>query len=251
MCDTSNLHSLDTWGAPGTKTDIDIEELDRKGHEMMNREFAKPTQEDLIKFKPFIEYILNYEGTISNVEMCRLKRSFKFNNKNSFLFHIYLELLALGEISDEHETKLRKCLQIKAVKSNNGITSITVFTAAYPEYTNEFGERVKQSFSCEFNCSFCSCAPDMPKSYLLLEPAVLRAAKHNFDCVAQMHDRLNSLYMIGHDCLKLECNLLGGTFSAYPKEYREEFIRDVYYAANTFFDKKREVRLSLSEEKKK
>jgi hypothetical protein len=33
----------DYYGAPGTKTEIDIEDLNRKGHEMMSREYAKPT----------------------------------------------------------------------------------------------------------------------------------------------------------------------------------------------------------------
>lgn len=241
----------DTYGALGTKTDIDIEELDRKGHDFMNREFEKPIAEDLVKFKSFVEYVLNFEGVISNSEMCKLKRTFKFNHKNSFLFQVYLDLLSQGEVSDEHEAKLRKTLQIKSVKSHSGITSITVFTAAYPEYTNELGEKVKQSFSCSHNCSYCPNAPNMPRSYLLLEPAVLRAVKNNFDCVGQMNDRLNSLYMIGHDCLKLEINVLGGTFASYPKEYREEFVRDVYYAANIFLtDNNTRDRLSLSEEKK-
>jgi histone acetyltransferase (RNA polymerase elongator complex component) len=243
----------DTYGANGI-LDIDIEELDRKGQDLMNREFAKPTSDDLVKFKPFVEYVLNSESVISNSEMNRLKRTFKFNHKNSFLFQVYLDLLSQGEVSDEHEAKLRKTLQIKSVKSHSGITSITIFTAPYPEYTNELGEKVKQPFSCPYNCSFCPSQPGQPKSYLLLEPAVLRANKQEFDCVGQMFSRLNGLYMIGHDCLKLEINVLGGTFSCYPNEYREEFVRDIYYAANTFLSnnsKERErERLSLSEEKK-
>lgn len=245
----------DTYGANG-KFDIDIEELDRKGQDFMNREFAKPTSEDLVKFKPFVEYVLNAESVISTSEIARLKRTFKFNYKNSFLFQVYLDLLSQCEVSNEHEAKLRKTLQIKAVKSHSGITSITVFTAPYPEYTNELGEKVKQPFSCDFLCSFCPSAPNnsLPKSYLLLEPAVLRAAKNDFDCVGQMFSRLNALYMIGHDCLKLECNVLGGTFASYPNEYREEFVRDIYYAANTFLSNNSKEggreRLSLSEEKK-
>jgi histone acetyltransferase (RNA polymerase elongator complex component) len=242
----------DSYGAPGTKTNIDIEDLDRKGQALMNREFEKPTPDDLVKFKPFVEYILNSESLISNSEMSRLKRTFKFNHKNSFLFQVYLDLLSQGEVSNEHEAKLRKTLQIKAVKSHSGITSITVFTAPYPEYTNELGEKVKQPFSCEHNCSFCPSQPGQPKSYLLLEPAVIRANKENFDCVGQMHSRLNGLYMIGHDCLKLEINVLGGTFASYPNEYREEFVRDIYYAANIFLSNNsfERERLSLSEEKK-
>ena len=239
----------DTYGANGI-FEIDIEELDRKGHEIMNKEFEKPDQKDLIKYKPFIEYILNSESLISNSDMCNLKRTFKFHRKNSFLFQIYLDLLAQNKVSNEHENKLRKSLQIKSVKSDSGITSITVFTAPYPEYTNKLGEKVKQSFSCEFNCSYCASAPGIPRSYLLLEPAVLRAAKNNFDCVGQMHTRLNNLYMIGHDCLKLEINVLGGTFSSYPNEYREEFTRDIYYAANIYLTDNIRERFSLSEEKK-
>jgi histone acetyltransferase (RNA polymerase elongator complex component) len=240
----------DTYGAPGTKVDIDIEELNRKGLQLMNREFDKPTYEDLIKFKPFVEFVLNANTNLSNVELNRVKRTFKFNHKNSFLFQVYLDLLSQGKVSNTHEDKLRKTLQIKAVKSHSGITSITVFTAPYPEYTNELGEKIKQPFSCEFNCSFCPSQPDQPKSYLLLEPAVLRANKQKFDCVGQMNSRLNGLYMIGHDCLKLEINVLGGTFASYPKEYREEFIRDIYYAANVFLCNNLRERLSLSQEKK-
>jgi histone acetyltransferase (RNA polymerase elongator complex component) len=33
----------------------------------------------------------------------------------------------------------------------------------------------------------------MPESYLKGEPAVLRAEKHNFDCVSQICDRMQSL----------------------------------------------------------
>jgi histone acetyltransferase (RNA polymerase elongator complex component) len=87
----------------------------------------------------------------------------------------------------------------------------------------------------------------MPRSYLLNEPAVLRAAKNKFDCVSQMHDRMNTLYMIGNDIYKLEVNVLGGTFSSYPKLYIEEFVRDIYYAANSFWTPKEKQ--SLKEEK--
>jgi len=46
--------------------------------------------------------------------------------------------------------------------------------------------------------------------------------------------------------------VLGGTWSFYPPEYQEEFIRDLYYAANVFFDAKSGIALrkrkSLEEE---
>jgi histone acetyltransferase (RNA polymerase elongator complex component) len=93
----------------------------------------------------------------------------------------------------------------------------------------------------------------MPKSYLTLEPATLRAKRNNFDCVQQMYDRMNSLYMTGHGNLsKIEVCILGGTFSHYPNKYREEFVRDLYYAANTFWERNNKnvrPRMTLDEEK--
>lgn len=242
----------DTWGSSGSKTDIDIEELDRKGYALITREFPKPTNNDIKRLKPLIELILNANCILSYKELNIYTRKYKFNGKRSFLFHVYLDLLAINEVSNENEHNLRKTLQIKPLKSYSGICNITIFTDPYPEYTNENGIRIKQPFSCEFNCSFCPSQPSIPKSYVLNEPAVLRAVKNKFECVAQMHDRMNALYMIGHpDLNKLEINVLGGTWTSYPKEYRKEFVNEIYYAANIFWDNipKRKI-LSLEEEKK-
>lgn len=249
----------DTYGAPGSKTVIDIEELDKKGFEMISKEFPKPSNEDIQKLAPLIKEILEQPVVLGDRELTALKRKHKFNGKRSFLFQVYLVLIesnGLEGISDEQDEILRKSLQIKAVKSWSGICNITIFTSPYPEYTNLSGEKVKQPFSCAYNCSYCPSQEGMPRSYLKLEPATLRAAKNSFDCVAQMHDRMSTLYLTGHGTLtKLEVNILGGTFTSYPNEYREEFVRDIYYAANTFWDShKRSAfqprgRLCLNEEK--
>ena len=39
---------------------------------------------------------------------------------------------------------------------------------------------------------------------------------------------------------KIELRILGGTFSSYPKDYAKEFIRDLYFAVNTFKKPNRE-----------
>jgi histone acetyltransferase (RNA polymerase elongator complex component) len=234
--------------------EIDIEDLERKGHEMMSKAFAKPTKEDLNKLKPLVLEILSSNDVLTKIQLLQLKRKHKFTGKNSFLFSIYLQLLASNEVSNNNEDILRKSLMIKACKSWSGITSITVFTSPYPEYTNDKGEKVRQEFTCRWNCHFCAKQDGQPRSYILNEPGVLRANRNNFDCVSQMHDRMNSLYMIGHGNLgKLEILVLGGTFASYPNPYREEFTRDIYYAANVFWERNSEdprPRLSLSEEKK-
>jgi len=65
---------------------------------------------------------------------------------------------------------------------------------------------------------------------------------------------MKALYLCGHECDKLEVLVLGGTWTSYPIPYREQFIRDIYYAANTFFERFADVnqvrdQLTLQEEK--
>jgi histone acetyltransferase (RNA polymerase elongator complex component) len=234
--------------------EIDIEELNTKFDGIIKRQLPTPTPEDIITFKPLVELILQSKEKINDKDFLSIKKLYKFNNKKPFLFHIYLELKKQNLISEEliqNEDILRQTIQIKPCKSWSGVVSITIFTSPYPEYMNEEGKIIKQQFSCNWNCHFCPSEPNMPKSYLKGEPAVLRAEKNNFDCVLQIWDRMQSLYMTGHGFSeKIELIISGGTWTSYPVQYRKEFCRDVYYAANTHWDNNKRERLSLEEEKK-
>eukprot|EP01084_Bolivina_argentea_P027711 51491_1 len=75
----------------------------------------------------------------------------------------------------------------------------------------------------------------MPRSYLSDEPAVQRAWKHHWSAIEQFYARLWTYYLNGHTVDKIELLILGGTWSEYPIQYQEEFIRDCFYAANTFY----------------
>ena len=143
------------------------------------------------------------------------------------------------------ETKLR----VKRCKSHSGVLVITIFTSAYPEYTDKNGNKIKNSFSCKWDCHYCPNQPNQPRSYLEGEPGVLRANTHEFDCVRQMLARMDALYNIGHPIDKLEVLVLGGTWYSYPLEYRKEFIRDMYYAANTYLSKIKRARDTLEYER--
>jgi len=122
----------------------------------------------------------------------------------------------------------------KLCRTNSGITQITVLTSPYPN---------GQSFSCEHDCYYCPKEPahegngfvEQPRSYLFNEPAVLRANANKFDAALQMWDRMSAISLCGLSIDKLEVMVLGGTWGSYPEDYREEFIRDLYYAANTFY----------------
>lgn len=110
----------------------------------------------------------------------------------------------------------------KTVRNNSGIESVAIVTSP--------GE-----FSCPMNCYYCPNEPGQPRSYLKDEPAVARANRNKFDAIYQIWERCSVLYLNGGSVDKLEIIVLGGTWSGYPVEYQEKYIRDIYYAANTFF----------------
>jgi len=145
---------------------------------------------------------------------------------------------------------LKILLQKKPCRNISGITSVTLLTSPHPN---------GQSFSCEHDCYYCPNEPahegnnfqEQPRSYLYNEPAVKRANDNKFLAIDQMLSRLNTLYMNGHEIDKLEIILEGGTYTEYPPEYLEEFNRDIFYIANTYFDSEpRREKFSISKEMK-
>lgn len=122
---------------------------------------------------------------------------------------------------------LEQYLISKAPRSQSGVLVVTVFTSPYPD-----GQR----FSCQWNCYYCPNEPGQPRSYLLNEPGVRRANRLDFDAARQFEERVHSLVAIGHPADKVELLVLGGTWESYPMLYRQQFVRDLFYAANVIFD---------------
>lgn len=149
----------------------------------------------------------------------------------------------------EKNTSAPRELIKKASRSQYGILNVCVFTSAYPEYIDENGVKQKQQFSCKHNCYYCPAEPNQPRSYLMDEPGVARANECDFDCIKQFHVRLDQYKGMGHLLDKIEFEVSGGTWSEYPRNYQETFIRDGYYAAN-IYDSEKPYRepLSLEEE---
>lgn len=210
----------------------DIEIIHKKFQDIIhnNNKVCKNdiSDDDIEKCSKFIEYLLkNPESNlIQSKQHCGVVAI-----RNSVIIK-YARQVYDGTVMDHIENLLR----IKRGKSHSGVLVITIFTSAYPEYTNSEGEKVVKSFSCKWNCHYCPNQPDQPRSYLEGEPGVLRANANNFDCCKQMWDRMSTLKKIGHPVDKLEVLVLGGTWYSYPAEYRNQFIRDMYYAANTFLN---------------
>ena len=163
-------------------------------------------------------------------QLNKLSRKYKCLPSKRDLSRIYKELNAEEPdnypIVDELYHKLIK----KSCRSDSGIINISVVMPP-------------DKFSCKYNCKFCpnetiknGATTDMPRSYLSNEDAVQRADKVGFDAIAQTWVRFDTLKEMGHNIDKIEFRILGGTFSCYPKDVAYNFIRDLYYAANTYGD---------------
>ncbi|CAK4079010.1 unnamed protein product [Aphanomyces euteiches] len=178
--------------------------------------------------------------TPRSLEKCliSLRRQFKTLPKKSQIKFVYNVLVKRGEAPPHLE--IDSLLVKKAGKSQSGVLVVTVLTSPYPH---------GQKFSCQWNCYYCPNEPNQPRSYLHDEPSVLRANRNSFDPVLQFCDRCVTLALNGHPVDKIELLILGGTWASYPVSYQEEFIRDLFYAANTFHDRVKREKRTLEEEK--
>lgn len=127
----------------------------------------------------------------------------------------YRQLTAAGVLPFERHVLRR--LQMKPVRTSSGVTPVTVLT---------------RPAGCPGQCIFCPDAEGMPKSYLPNEPGARRAAQCGFDPYLQVRTRLETFQAMGHSADKVELLILGGTWSAYSRRYREWFVTRCLDALN-------------------
>jgi len=190
--------------------------------------------------------------------LVKIRRELHVSVKKSSLLRCLARLVASNDPRLESRkvsvTSIRPLLIKKAGKSASGVLVVTMLTSPNP-----MGPDGKpQPFTCQWNCHYCPAEPGQPRSYLHDEPSVLRANRDGFDPVLQFFDRVATLASMGHPCDKVELLILGGTWDSYPKQYREDFCRDIFYAANCFsadlvsaLQRTSRPRGSLEEEKKR
>lgn len=227
----------------------DIETIHKKFQTIIQtkEDITEFTDKELEIYKSIIFYIIENPNCTKNIS--EVKKQFGTVCRNSNIIKSSRMLLQQHIITKQNLLDIENKLRVKRCKSHSGVLVITIFTSAYPEYTDKHGTKIKNSFSCKWDCHYCPNQPNQPRSYLEGEPGVLRANTYEFDCVKQMCARLDALYNIGHPIDKLEVLVLGGTWYSYPFEYRKEFIRDMYYAANTYFETIKRERNTLEYER--
>jgi len=133
----------------------------------------------------------------------------------STLVAAYTQLVERGEWPADQA--FLASIRLKPVRTLSGVTTVTVLTKPYP---------------CPGKCIFCPDDIRMPKSYLPDEPGAMRALEHGFDPFTQVKSRLESLTSVGHPTDKVELLILGGTFSAYRRDYQEWFVLRCFEAMN-------------------
>ena len=131
----------------------------------------------------------------------------------------YRHLVAEGDL--DPDPALMGRIRMKPMRTQSGVAPVTVLTAPA---------------GCPGECIFCPDDWRMPKSYLFDEPGCQRAERDGFDPYAQTLGRIQSFENIGHDADKVELLVLGGTWSAYGRDYREWFIRRCFDAMNAAGD---------------
>ena len=115
------------------------------------------------------------------------------------------------------DAQLLARIRMKPVRSLSGVTVVTVLTKPYP---------------CPGKCIFCPTDVRMPKSYLPDEPGAMRGLQHEFEPYHQVKARLEALQAVGHPTEKIELLILGGTWSAYRRDYQEWFVQRCFDAMN-------------------
>ena len=135
--------------------------------------------------------------------------------RKSTLYQAYLRLVDMGRMEESRE--MRRRLQLKPIRTSSGVAPVTVLTKPFP---------------CPGKCIFCPDDVRMPKSYLPDEPGAMRAAMNQFDPYRQTASRIAAFENIGHSAAKVELLILGGTWSAYPKDYQEWFVKRCLDAMN-------------------
>ena len=131
----------------------------------------------------------------------------------------YRHLSAEGDL--EPDPLLMQRIRMKPMRTQSGVAPVTVLTAPA---------------GCPGQCIFCPDDWRMPKSYIFDEPGAQRAERDGFDPYRQTLGRIRSFEGIGHDAGKVELLILGGTWSAYSRDYREWFVRRCFDAMNAAGD---------------
>ncbi len=159
-------------------------------------------------------------GNLTSDSLHKIKREFSSATclpfpTNTQLLTEYRSLVNSARIARKKE--LERLLTLKPIRSKSGVAIITLLTMPYP---------------CPGMCIYCPDEERMPKSYIKTEPAAARALRLQFDPYLQTAKRIQMLKDNGHPTDKVELIIKGGTWSSYPVDYQQWFVKECFRAMN-------------------
>jgi elongator complex protein 3 len=166
---------------------------------------------DLIKKKKLSKKQL----AIEKVKLCRKYHLKKIPTDIEIMLHANLKDIP----------KIRKFLLAKPTRTISGVAVCAIMT---------------KPFACPHGrCSYCpgginSAFGTVPQSYTGKEPAARRAIRNKYNAYLQVMNRLEQYVVAGHVPDKIELIIMGGTFPSFPKNYRDDFIKNAIQAMNEF-----------------
>lgn len=178
-------------------------------------------------FFPLVKAIYDKIPNITADEIKDMQRAFAKKEKmkdlpsKSQILQSYFK--AVEEWKIEKSQIFEMLLRKRAIRSLSWIVPVQVLTKPWP---------------CPGQCIFCPNDPWMPKSYIKSEPGAMRAWLNQFDPMKQVYNRLQSLTTTGHQTDKIEMIVLWWSWDAYPRDYKIDFIKQLYDACNTFSELK-------------
>jgi len=178
-------------------------------------------------FFPLVKAIYDRIPDITADEIKDMQRAFAKEKKmkdlpsKSQILQSYFA--AVKEWKLEKNQTFESLLRKRAIRSLSWIVPVQVLTKPWP---------------CPGQCIFCPNDPWMPKSYIKSEPGAMRAWLNQFDPMKQTYNRLQSLTTTGHQTDKIEMIILGWSWDAYPRDYKIDFVKQLYDACNTFSELK-------------
>lgn len=183
-----------------------------------------------IKIRHLVKHLTLNPQISPQIIIKDLYKRFKMKPVSKFTFRQYYQDMLNEHVISKSET-FEEFIRFRACRENQGVIVLTTVMAP-------------KEISCQFDCHYCPNHPEHPRSYVPQEPAVDRARENDWEAIMQVDARIIQYIRTGiidyHQkkaAYKIDAIVEGGTYTSYSKDYRMEFIHDLFYACNTFHER--------------
>lgn len=170
-------------------------------------------------FDELIAWIKATQPTRTQLETAKLRLCRKYSMRRiPTTIEVYLRASATDSLL------IRPYVQTKPTRTGSGVAVVATMT---------------KPFNCPHgSCTFCpgglnSFFGDTPKSYTGREPSTMRGRRNEYDAYRIVFNRLEQYILLGQNPDKVDQIVMGGTFTAFPLAYQQDYV---YYSFKAFND---------------